>query len=507
MRIPDPTEQDVADLAAEFRFDLDDADVRFYADRVRSALAIFDVVEQYDTTEIGPEPIDTSARDGTEPTDDRLNAWLTRCDIQTETTGPLADLTVAIKDGINVAGLESTSGSKVFEGAVPDYDATVVTRLLDAGARITGKTNMDDMGNSGDGSSSAFGAVLNPADDGHLAGGSSGGSAAAVADGQVDAALGTDSGGSIRAPAAWCGVVGHKPTRGLTPYTGISGLERTIDHVGPMAPTVETAARLLTVLAGPDPYDDRQPRNLPERTYENSLGTAAGDISIGVVEEGFTRPGSDDDLNDRVSGALDRVADEGADVDEVSVPIHADGQTIQSASAVLGMYDSYRTEGESRCHEGWYDAERMATFHERMRDRADEVPASVRHSLLLGAYVERTTPDPGLYGDLMNLRRLLERRYDEALRDHDVLALPTTPMPAYAHDPQSTREEWLDRSLVNLSNTAPFNATGHPAVNVPIGTTDGLPVGLQLVGSHFDDETVLDVAATVESVVGRAGAV
>jgi amidase len=502
MDLSSPTEADIRDLADAFGLLLTDDDVSFFRERVADALVIYDVATAYDTDGTGPARVDPSTRSGTEPRDDPLNCWITRCDIQTSDTGPLAGWTLGIKDGISVAGLQRTSGSRVFEGVVPNYDAPVVTRILDAGGRIVGKTNMDDMGNSGDGSSSAFGAVRNPADPAHLSGGSSGGSAAAVADGQVDAALGTDSGGSIRAPAAWCGAVGHKPTHGLVPYTGISGLERTTDHVGPIAPDVETAATLLSVIAGRDPSDARQPRHLPTHRYEAELDPAPDTLSVGVVTEGFDQPGADGDLNAVVRAALDGLADAGATVDEVSIPIHADGQAIQGASVVLGMLESYRTDGAGRNHKGWYDEAAMRSFHDRMRDRAGDIPASVVHSLLLGAHVDATADDPALYGHLMNARRRLEAAYDDELADYDVLALPTTPMPAYEHRPDATRGEWLDRSLTNLSNTAPFNVTGHPAASVPVGTTGGLPVGLELVGTHFADHTVLNAAATVEATHG-----
>lgn len=501
MDAPDPDEETIGELAEEFDFELSESDRRFYANRIDRSLSIFEITETYDTSEVEPPEGPVAKRTSTAPEDDRLNAWRCRCNIQRTDHGRLANWTVAVKDGINVAGLESASGSKVFEGTVPSYDATVVRRLLDAGARITGKANMDDMGNSGDGSSCAFGPVLNPVDQNHLSGGSSGGSAAAVADGQVDVALGTDSGGSVRAPASWCGVVGHKPTHGLVPYTGISGLERTTDHVGPIAPTVAEAAELLTVIAGPDDYDARQPRSVPDIDFAASIANVPNDLSVGVLEEGFTRLGADERTNEIVHKALSTLSERYADVSDVSIPIHEDAQTIQGASVVLGMYASYQSNAEAYSHQGWYDTNRMETFHNQMRERADAVPASVRNSFLLGAYASQEIPNPGLYGELMNLRRLLRRRYDEALDEYDVLALPTTPMPAYEYDADSTRADWLDRSLVNLSNTAPFNATGHPAISVPVGTADGLPVGLQLVGNHFDDKGVLQAAAAVEKAV------
>lgn len=505
MDVDPPTQETIRRLSEELYVPLDEEAVAFFRDRVADALVIYDVLDRYDTDSTGPPRIDPGTRTGTRATDDRLNCWVTRCDVAGADDGPLAGWDLGIKDGISVAGVELTSGSRVFEGTVPGYDATVVTRVLAAGGRVVGKTNMDDMGNSGDGSSSAFGAVLNPADPHHLAGGSSGGSAAAVADGQVDAALGTDSGGSIRAPSSWCGVVGHKPTYGLVPYTGIGGLERTTDHVGPIAPTVADAARLLTVLAGRDPYDARQPRSVPVEDYEAGLDDDPRDLSVAVVDEGFDRPGADDGVNDVVAAALDNLADAGATVDSVSVPIHADGQAIQGGSVVGGMLDSFRNDGESRCHRGWYDEDRVERFAAVRRERGSVVPESVTHSLLLGAYVEEAASDPALYARLMNLRRRLAAAYDDRLADYDVLALPTTPMPAYEHRPDATVGEWLDRSLTNLSNTAPFNATGHPAVNVPVGTTGGLPVGLQFVGTHFDDATVLDAAASVEATVADGG--
>jgi amidase len=332
MSLTPPTEQDIRELGEQLHLDLGPEEVADFRRLVADGLDAYETVREYADPTEGSRLGDRETGGRVPAAEDPYNAWITDCTVRTDAAGPLAGWDVAVKDNVAVAGVEMTCGSRVMEGYVPPRDATIVRRLLDAGARIVGKTNMDDFAFTGNGHSSAFGPTLNPHDDDYLAGGSSGGSAIAVAEGEAKLAIGADQGGSIRVPAAWTGTVGHKPTHGLVPYTGIVGIENTIDHVGPMARDVETVARALTVLAGRDPDDPRQPDEVPTRQYEDALDGDVSSLSVGVIEEGFDRPERTDRVNERTREGLAALEDRGATVETVSLPIHHDAVDIYTVA-------------------------------------------------------------------------------------------------------------------------------------------------------------------------------
>ena len=228
------------------------------------------------------------------------------------------------------------NGSRVLDGFVADFDATVVTRILEAGGTIHGKTVCENLSYSGHSHTSWPDRVVNPHNPAFSAGGSSSGSAAAIAAGDVPMALGCDQGGSIRIPAAWCGVVGLKPTHGLVPYTGICALEASIDHCGPMGATVEDVARLLTVIAGPDGMDPRQPASIPSVDYLAVLGEGLRGMRIGVMKEGFGRPESDHEFDTAVRETLARMRAAGAEIEEITIPAHEEMFAIWNAVCVEG---------------------------------------------------------------------------------------------------------------------------------------------------------------------------
>jgi len=384
-----------------------------------------------------------------------------------------------------------------MEGYVPDFDATIVSRLLNAGGRIVGKTNMDDMAATGNGHSSAFGPTLNPHDDEYLAGGSSGGSAIAVATGDADVTIGGDQGGSIRVPAAWTGVVGLKPTYGLVPYTGIVGLDNMVDHAGPLAKDVRTVARTLTVLAGKDPKDPRQPDSVPVDDYEASLDGVVDGLSIGVVQEGFNWPQSESEVNSSVRGGLDDLEDLGASVEEVSIPMHRDAEDIYAVVLSEAYVPLYQSEGLGWSSKGWHDTSWADAFGKFRRAQGGDLPPSVKVTLLLGAYVSDQYHSK-YYAEGMNLVTELTDIYDDILATYDLLAMPTSPHNPYKYVPDQTRAEFLDDAWTMNANTCPFNLTGHPAISVPVEPEGELPVGLMLVGSEFDDSTVLNAANALE---------
>lgn len=495
MALRSPTEREVRELAERFHFDLTDEEVERYRRLVDDWLESYDVLGKYDQPPGPGVARERRAAGSRSAAEDPYNTWLARCSIEGADGGPLDGWTVAVKDNVSVAGVEMTCGSAVLDGYVPRIDATVVTSLLDAGARVVGKTNMDDMAFSGVGDTSAFGPMLNPHDADRLAGGSSGGSAIAVARGEVDVAIGTDQGGSIRAPAAWSGVVGHKPTHGLVPYTGCIGIEHTVDHVGPLAPDVRTAARVLSVMAGVDGHDPRQPDEVPSDDYEAGIDDGVDDLSIAVLTEGFDRPGAEAAVDEQVRRALDRLAASGASLADVSMPMHADAYNLYTVSIAEGTAVTLEGEGLGYDWDGWWDIGWVEAFGRARRIRGGKFPPGFKLTVLLGAYAGRQ--DPTAYARAMNLCRCLRNEYDAILEDHDLIAMPTTPGRAVEYEPGG-QHVGLETPHAVLSNTAAFNATGHPSLSVPVQPADGLPVGLMLTGGRFEDATVLRAGATVE---------
>src|SRR5438128_2896655 len=272
-----------------------------------------------------------------QPQDNALGAWYWRCEITGAPHGLLAGKTVAIKDNVCVAGIPMMNGTSVLEGYVPEIDATLVTRILDAGGTILGKAVCESLCFSGASHTSDTGPVRNPHDPTRTTGGSSSGSAALVAVGEVDMAIGGDQGGSIRIPSSWCGIYGLKPTYGLVPYTGVFPIELTLDHTGPIAAGTEDVALLLDAIAGEDGLDPRQ-RGVRRDRYVEALGRAgASGLRVGVVTEGFGWPDlSEPDVDDAVRAAAQRLADAGASVREVSIPMHRDGIHVWNGVAVDG---------------------------------------------------------------------------------------------------------------------------------------------------------------------------
>jgi len=428
--------------------------------------------------------------------DDPLGAWLRRCRVEGADGGLLAGRTVAVKDTVSLAGVPMSCGTRLFE-YVPTTDATVVTRLLDEGAIITGVVDMDGFAFSGVGDTGAFGPTFNPHDPDRYAGGSSSGSAAAVGAGDVDIALGGDQGGSIRIPAAWSGCVGHKPTHGLVPYTGVFRVDNTIDHTGPLAGSVADAAACLEAIAGPDPLDPRS-REGGTASYTDALDDGVNGLTVGVLEEGFGHDASEAAVDEAVRAATDRLADLGASVESVSVPEHADAMPVWLPIIVHGAAATMNANGEGHGWEGLYDPELVTALGRAQQVDPDEIPynvvvAGLLHDFLADRHHGR------FYAKAQNLRRSFTAAYEAALSDVDLLAMPTTPMRAFEHDSDRSAADTFRHALAPTLNTCAFNTTGHPSVSVPCAKRDGLPVGLMLTGQQFDDATVLSAAHAFES--------
>jgi amidase len=504
MPVPPPDSKAVADVAAGYRLGLSDADAASFQPFVSGVLGSWDEVERLyaDIAPVAPERAWKRPADEDNP----YNAWYVTTEITGSPDGPLAGRTVAIKDNTAVAGVPMMNGSKTLEGFVPSEDATVVRRVLDAGATITGKAVCEDLCFSGGSHTARTGPVRNPWDETRSTGGSSSGNAALLAAGLVDLAIGGDQGGSVRMPAAFSGVVGHKPTHGLVPYTGAFPIEQTIDHLGPMTRTVTDAATLLAVLAGADGVDPRQPTGLPGLELAEFLAEVhrpAAGLRVGVVSEGFGRDNSEPGVDNTVRAAVRTLTDAGLAAEEVSIPWHLLGVNVWNVIGIEGTLNQMVDgNGYGANWPGRYDPELIEYYGRQWRDAPHEIPPTVKMLMLAGGYARERFHNKH-YAMARNLVPSLRQGYDDALARYDVLVMPTVPMTATPiPPPDAPREEILGRALEMVGNTCPLDVTGHPACSVPAGLSDGLPVGLMIIGKHFQDATVLRVAHAFEQVVG-----
>ncbi len=504
MPIAPLSDDDVATIAAAYNLHLTKQDVSSFRTLAEAMLTSYDEVERRFVASLPAPP----ARSWQRPSGDEnpLGAWYVTTQIQTRDDGPLAGRRIAVKDNIAVAGVPMMNGSAAVEGFVPRRDATVVTRLLDAGASLAGKSVCENLCFSGGSHTASTGPVLNPWDRTRSAGGSSSGSAALVAAGHADLALGGDQGGSIRIPASFCGVVGHKPTHGLVPYTGAFPIENTLDHLGPIASTVRDAAMMLGVLAGPDGLDPRQHshRRCPEPTagydYLSDLDAGVAGLRVGLLAEGFGFPGlSEPGVEAAVRSMAAALGAAGAQVSEVSVPWHRDAMHIWTVVATDGVLaQMIDGDGFGMNWAGRYDPELMEHYRRGRRDHADQLPETVKATIFAGRHAI-DHHGGRYYAMARNLATELTAAYDEALAAVDVLILPTLPITAsLIPAPGVPREESIARSTEMIVNTAPFDISGHPATSIPAGQVNGLPAGLMIVGRHFDDATCLRVARACE---------
>ncbi len=504
LTVKTPTLEELREVALELGFtNMSDGDLRLHHKMLEGNFAAYNVVDQM-TDEL-PEvrhPRTPGRRPA--PEDNPHNAWYVKTTIEGAASGPLKGKTVGIKDNICVAGVPMTNGSPTLEGYTPDVDATVVTRILDAGGTILGKTVCEHFCFSGGSHTSSTGPVHNPHRHGYSAGGSSSGSAAAVAAGDVPMALGGDQGGSIRMPASFCGIYGMKPTHGLVPYTGIMPIELTIDHTGPMTATVADNALLLEVLAGPDGLDPRQ-YGAASKPYREALGQGVEGLRIGVVQEGFGWPQSMAASDQVVRDAAGRFRGLGATMEDVSLPMHRHGSAIWLPIAAEGAtMQMMHGNGFGFNWQGLYVTS-LLDAHSNWRTRADELSDTLKSTMLVGHYM--TTRYRGhYYAKAQNLVRRLRAAYDAVLAQYDLLLMPTLPMTASKLPaPDAPVDEIITRAFEVLPNTAPFDCTHHPAMSLPCGLVDGLPVGLMLVGKLFDEETIYRAAAAFEGGVDWKG--
>ena len=455
------------------------------------------------------------------------NAILTECELGGG-DGPLAGERVVVKDNISTAGVRTTCGSAMLAEYEPPYDATVVERLKTAGARIVGKANMDEFGMGGTTETSAFGPTKNPVDPDRVPGGSSGGSAAAVAAGEADLALGSDTGGSVRNPAAFCGVVGIKPTYGLVSRYGLIAYANSLEQIGPLASSVVDAARLLDVIAGPDERDattrydvadtesagdagdtgdtsgaadaestsdtaDTSGVHPAERTtYADAVGESVEGATVGVPTE--LVEGASEPVRERFDATLDALRDRGVETTDVSLPSveHAVQAyyviAMSEASSNLARFDGVRY-GESGGFAGdWNEAFAQA--------REEGFGPEVKRRILLGTYALSAGYHDKYYAKAQDARAWVKQDFDEAFETADALVTPT--MPVLPPERGESLDDPLQLYLMD-ANTVPVNLANLPAVSVPAGRAEGLPVGLQVVTPAFHEARAIRLAAAVEA--------
>ena len=503
MAVVPPDKAQVAAIALGYGMHPSDADLDVYTPLVAAFLTSYDAVEELYQQIAPQQPTD---RPSTRPADadNPLGAWYVTTEIAGAAEGPLAGYRVAVKDNVEVAGVPMMNGSATLEGFVPSRDATVVTRLLAAGATVAGKAVCEDLCFSGASHTSKTGPVRNPWDPSRTTGGSSSGSAALVAAGEVDIAIGGDQGGSVRMPSAFSGIVGHKPTHGLVPYTGAFPIEMTLDHLGPMTRTVADAARMLQVMAGRDGLDPRQPADLQPQDYLAALEQDVSGLRAGVVTQGFGRPDlSESGVDDTVRAAVARLRELGMAVEDVDLPWHHHAMHVWNVIATDGA-TVQMVEGNGYGHnwEGLYDPELVEHYGRQSRSVPDEWSPTVTAVALTGRWsIEQLQTRH--YAMAQDLAHEVRHHYDEALSRYDVLVMPTVPMVATPLvQPDDPLDVSIGRALEMIVNAAPFDVSGHPATSVPAGLSEGLPVGMMIIGRRFDDATCLRVAHAFEQLCG-----
>ena len=504
-----PTIDQIRDMAEDFGIEMPEEDAGAYRNLMKGPMASYRMLEEI--PEWRPEqkyPRNAGYRPSAE--ENPYNGWYWRCNIEGAKSGILKGYDIGIKDPICVAGIPLMNGTRMLEGFIPDIDATLVTRILDAGGTIVGKTTTEDCSFSAGGHTSSLGPIRNPHRPTHSPGGSSGGSGAVVGAGDVRMAIGGDQAGSIRLPASRCGIVGLKPTFGLVPYTGAVMIEMTLDTLGPMCDTVENTARLLTAIAGPDPMDPRQRGVIPDdyvQDYMPAIDKSVKGLKIGVLKEGFGQkrwpdlgfPASDKVVDRKCKAALKALEGKGAKLKNVSAPMHMVGPHLWNAIGLEGSAEfMIKGYNQGSNWSGFYDTRLREAMGRGFNSRASDLPVQAKLVLLLGEYMHRRYHGR-YYAKAQNQRYLLNADYDRLLEDCDVIAMPTVPFQTPAIIPtDSSIEKDMEASLNMIANTAPFSLSGHPAITVPCAMEDGLPIGLMLIGRHFDDLTVLKVADALE---------
>ncbi len=438
--------------------------------------------------------------------DEKIKGYITLCEEEAlknaeaiqakfdagEEMGPLAGVPIAIKDNMCTRGLKTTCASKMLENFIPPYDATVIKSLKDAGAIILGKVNMDEFAMGGSTENSAFFKTHNPVNLDKVPGGSSGGSAAVVAGDLAPISLGSDTGGSIRQPASFCGIVGLKPTYGLVSRYGLVAFASSLDQIGPMTKDLTDTAILLNAISGHDEMDSTSAK-LEKKDYTKALVNDVKGLKIGLPKEYFEE-GVNEEVKEKVLAAAKKFEELGATVEECSLPTTEYALpayyiiACAEASSNLGRFDGIRYGYRTKNYETMQDIFRNS--------RSEGFGEEVKRRIILGTYVLSSGFYDAYYKKAQKVRTLVKQGFDKVFEKYDLLIAPTAPMTAF--DIDSKISSPLEMYMADVL-TVPVNMAGVPAISIPCGKDkEGLPIGMQLIGKHFDEETILRAAYTYE---------
>ena len=406
---------------------------------------------------------------------------------------PLAGIPIAIKDNICTKGVATTCASNMLKSFVSPYESTASSKLLSAGGICLGKTNLDEFAMGSSTETSVFGVTSNPWDINRVPGGSSGGSAASVAAGFCLAAIGSDTGGSIRQPASFCGVVGLKPTYGRVSRWGLVAFASSLDQIGPITNTVSDAAEILHVISGKDPLDSTC-LDKPVPNYLSDLNKSINNLKIGIIKECFEHPGLNQEVKDSVLSAVDRFQNLGAEIIDVKCPRFNDGIATyyviapSEASANLARYDGVKY--------GYRSNEGSNLLDMTSKSRAEGFGDEVQRRILIGTYALSAGYSDAYYKKAQKVRTLIRKDFDNAFKSVDILLTPTCPTTAFLKG-----DFFNDPLSMYLSDllTVPVNLSGLPAISIPCGfDAKGLPIGLQLIGNVLEENKILNAANIFE---------
>ena len=410
-----------------------------------------------------------------------------------ETLGKLAGIPIAIKDNICTDGILTTCASKMLEDFVPPYDATVIKNILKEDAIIIGKTNMDEFAMGSSTENSAFKTTKNPWDLERVPGGSSGGSAAAVAAGLAPIALGSDTGGSIRQPASFCGVVGFKPTYGLVSRFGLIAFGSSLDQIGPFSKSVKDAALTLEVIQGADDFDCTTYKDSITEDYLSTIEDGIKGMKIGVPKE-FFQSGLDEEVKNAVLSAIEDLKELGATVEEISLPITEVGLpayyiiSSAEASSNLARFDGIRY--------GYRTKEFNDVDELMLKSRSEAFGPEVKRRIMLGTYALSSGYYDAYYNKAQKLKKKLKEEFKKTFSEYDLILSPTSPTPAFKVGEKSS--DPLSMYLGDIY-TININIAGIPAISLPYSFTEaGLPIGIQLLGPHFGEEKIFKAAYALE---------
>ena len=444
--------------------------------------------------------------DNIEKEDDKIKAYITVCkeealkkadEVQAmfdegKQMGALAGIPIAIKDNICTKGVRTTCASKMLENFIPPYDASVMKKIEATNAIVLGKTNMDEFAMGGSTENSAFFITKNPVNLDKVPGGSSGGSAAAVAGRMAPISLGSDTGGSIREPASFCGIVGMKPTYGLVSRYGLVAFASSLDQIGPFSKTVRDNAVLLTAIAGHDEMDSTS-ANVENKDYEKALVNDVKGLKIGVPKEYFGE-GINEEVRASLEKAIEKYKELGAEVEECSLPVTEYALptyyiiACAEASSNLGRYDGIRYGYRTKNFESLKDIYKNS--------RTEAFGDEVKRRIILGTYVLSSGYYDAYYKKAQKVRTLVKKGFEEAFEKYDVLLTPTVPTVAF--DIGSKSKNPLEMYMTDIL-TVSINIAGVPAISIPCGKdSSGMPIGMQLIAKHFNEETLYRAAYTFE---------